>query len=154
MADISQQGDESTKERAHQYRMLNVRVIVAPLDLPDLSLAPPPADGYEPVLVRMRDWALISSLAPPNQPFTFTEIGSSAPVCSSLVGEIVFKKFMHHAEVVTDQTVIPLQLRQIILQQLLHYNESLKEKHSAEKEKAQELFDAAAARCEQQGCPY
>ena len=103
----------------------------------------------------MKDWSMVSSLAPPTQPFTFREVGSTEDVCSSLVGEIVFKKFMgREANALDDSAVIPLQLRNIIMQQLLFYHEMLKGKHPEEKQKARDLFDAAAQRCGSQGNPY
>jgi hypothetical protein len=147
--------DQAAVARQEQFRCLNVQATVAANELPDLSLAPPPVDGYEPILARMKNWALISSLAPPNQPFTFLEIGSTADVCSSLVGAAVFLRFMgHDCASVTNEAVIPLQLRQIILQQLLNYHESLKGKHPEEQARAQALFEAAANRCQLQGNPY
>ena len=60
-------------------------------------------------------------------PFTFTEMGATAKVALSLVGEKAWKAmFKEDADAITDSMICPMQMRQIMFFQLMAYDGALR----------------------------
>ena len=77
---------------------------------------------------------------------SFSEMGATAQIAKCLTGEAIWDAFFKGVAV-TDATICPMQLRQIIFLQLTTYEKSLKIKKQAEQEEeAQRVLEVAEPR--------
>ena len=116
------------------FKQLDLTAVVAKEDLPDLTEAPEAAKSAVVVLSTMFCWARASALGESHLPFAFSEMGATAVVAKCLTGDVVWDAFFKGAAV-TDGTICPMQLRQIVFRQLMQYESSLKIKKQAEQER-------------------
>ena len=141
---------ERTKARhaaIEAFRQLDHTIAaVAKKDLPDLTDAPEAAKDAVVVLSTMFCWARASALGDSHLPFAFAEMGATAVVAKCLVGEAVWDAFFK-AATVTDATICPMQLRQIVFLQLMTYEKALKVKKQAkEEEEATRILEESEPR--------
>ena len=101
-----------------------------------------PTEDYKKVLATMHHWCQASTLGDTAVPFTFKEMGSSARVAYDLVGKPVWDDFFGSEEgktlyrdaeqeqfVIKSHHVCPMQLRQLMFRQLIHYAAALESAH-------------------------
>ena len=127
---------ETTKARyaaVDAFKQLEVTAQVASEDLPDLTVAPEAAKDAVVVLSTMFCWMRASALGESHLPFAFSEMGATAAIAQCLAGEVTWNAFFKGAAV-TDATICPMQLRQIIFLQLATYENSLQIKKQVEQE--------------------
>ena len=112
----------------------------------------PPADTV-PVMARMFYWARASTCGEANLPFTLVQMGATPDVACSLVGRDIWDLFFGKDGGNAKDTILPMQLRYLVFQQLMRYEAKLAgtdscfiAEHQSQEQKAVDALKAACPR--------
>ena len=141
---------EALKVSEEAFRILN-KTVQFTNALPALE-AEPPKDTV-PVMARMFYWARASTCGEANLPFTLAEMGATPDVACSLVGRDIWDLFFGKDGGNAKDTILPMQLRFLVFQQLMRYEAKLcgsehcfMAEHKAQEQKAVDALKAACPR--------
>ena len=116
------------------FKQLEREAVFVKEDLPDLSTCAEMKDGAAEALGDMYLWARASALGDLHVPFTFAEMGATTKVAADLVGKTVWEAFFVGSKTpISNASVCPMMLRQVMFLQLMTYDAALKAKKHATK---------------------
>ena len=144
-----EEADAASDAAKEAFRRLNATGDISKEDLPNLDGSIQADKEALPVLARMYYWARASALGDSFLPYTFKEMGATAEVALSLVGEKAWKAmFKEDADAITDIMICPMQMRQIMFFQFMAYDGALRaDKNLQDQEvEAQKALEEAGPR--------